>query len=46
MRRFLDRGQRLYYVHYRKTEHFRDKDHPLPEITPCFRLSWESAVND
>jgi tRNA (guanine-N7-)-methyltransferase len=46
MRRFLDRGQRLYYLHYRKAHGFRDEDHPLPEITPCFRLHWDRAAND
>ncbi|NIQ93059.1 MAG: tRNA (guanosine(46)-N7)-methyltransferase TrmB [Desulfuromonadales bacterium] len=46
MRRFLDRGERLYYMHYRKDADFRDEDHPPPGIPRFYSHLWDRAAND
>lgn len=46
MRRFLDRGERLYYLHYKKDADFREKDPAPPEIPKFYSLLWDKAVNE
>ncbi|MFO7981922.1 MAG: tRNA (guanosine(46)-N7)-methyltransferase TrmB [Desulfuromonadales bacterium] len=46
MRRFLDRGERLYYLHYQKDADFRENDPSPPEIPKFYSLLWGKAVNE
>lgn len=46
MRRFLERGERLHYMHYRKDADFPDEEHPPPETPRFYTRMWDRAVND
>lgn len=46
MRRFLDRGERLHYIHYRKDPDFRDEGRCPPPIPRFYSFLWDRAVND
>lgn len=46
MRRFLDKGQQIYFIHYqRDAEIDRDKL-PSPAVRRGFRVDWQKAQND
>ncbi len=46
MRRFLDLGQPIYYVHYRKQADFAVDESILPPLDKGFRIRWDSAGNE
>jgi tRNA (guanine-N7-)-methyltransferase len=46
MRRFLEQGQPIHFIHHRKREDLRLEALPLPLIGPGFRLRWSSAGNE
>jgi tRNA (guanine-N7-)-methyltransferase len=45
MRRFLDRGEPIHFVHGHKREECRADESLLPPIRPDFRLAWSLAGN-
>jgi len=45
MRRFLDRGQPIHFIHYRKSGDFPAEAAPLPSIDRGFRVHWSRAQN-
>jgi tRNA (guanine-N7-)-methyltransferase len=46
MRRFLEKGQPIHFIHHRKREDLRLETLPLPAIGPGFRVRWSSAGNE
>jgi len=46
MRRFLDRGQHIYYVHYRKQPDWSAPTTLPPDIQRGFRVRWSDADHD
>ena len=46
MRRFLEQGQPIHFIHHRKREDLRPEALPLPAIGPGFRVRWSSAGNE
>jgi tRNA (guanine-N7-)-methyltransferase len=45
MRRFLDQGQPIHFVHFVRDARFRTDDTLLPELRPGFRMTWSEAGN-
>jgi tRNA (guanine-N7-)-methyltransferase len=45
MRRFLDQGQPIHFIHYRKKEGCADAV-PLPAVAQGFRVRWNRAENE
>ncbi|OHB31439.1 MAG: tRNA (guanosine(46)-N7)-methyltransferase TrmB [Desulfuromonadaceae bacterium GWC2_58_13] len=46
MRRFLQKGQDIYFVHYRKKARVRPEALLRPAIDPGFRVRWSRAENE
>ena len=46
MRRFLDQGKPLHFLHFRKREEVPADALRLPPISPGFRLAWSNAANE
>jgi len=46
MQRFLDRGQHIYFIHYRRDAAVPRHDLPVPELQRGFRVAWQMAEND
>jgi len=46
MRRFLDKGQNINFLHWRKGENVTLADIPHPEINPGFRVAWQRVENE
>ena len=46
MQRFLDRGQPIYFMHYRRNHELAPDELPAVEIRPGFRSRWERAGNE
>lgn len=46
MQRFLDRGQPLYFIHYRRDAAIPRRELPAPEVARGFRIAWQKAEND
>jgi len=46
MQRFLDLGQPIYFMHYRRDKELQLEKLPEPDIRPGFRVRWERAGNE
>ena len=46
MQRFLDRGQQIYYIHYRRDEAVPIEELPTAEASRGYRASWQKVEND
>jgi tRNA (guanine-N7-)-methyltransferase len=46
MRRFLEQGQPIHFIHYRREDGARIEAIPLPAIAPGFRVRWSRAENE
>lgn len=46
MRRFLERGQPIHFIHYRKKHGLCIDAIPLPTVDPGFRVHWDRAENE
>jgi tRNA (guanine-N7-)-methyltransferase len=46
MQRFLERGQPIYFMHYRRQPGLQLKEIPAPEIHPGFRSRWGKVGNE
>ena len=46
MQRFLDRGQPIYFMHYRRDRHIISADLPEPDIQAGFRTRWGRVANE
>jgi tRNA (guanine-N7-)-methyltransferase len=46
MQRFLDRGQPIYYIHYRRDPSVSRDELPSPTLHRGFRVDWQKAEND
>jgi tRNA (guanine-N7-)-methyltransferase len=45
MQRFLDRGQKIYYIHYHRDGNVLPEDLPTPQTQRGFRSPWQRAEN-
>jgi len=46
MRRFLEKGQPIYFVHYQKLENYDGPPLLMPIVNPGFRTPWSTAAHD
>lgn len=46
MQRFLDRGQKIYFIHYQRDKAISRHELPTPAIQRGFRFDWQKAQND
>ena len=46
MQRFLDRGQKIYFIHYQRDGSISRHDLPTPARQRGFRFDWQKAQND
>ncbi len=46
MRRFLEKGQEIYFIHHRKAAQIRSEALQRPAIDPGFRVRWSRAENE
>ena len=46
MQRFLDRGQKIYFIHYQRDMAVSRHNLPIPEVQRGFRIRWQMAEND
>lgn len=45
MQRFLDRGQNIYYIHYKRDQCVPIEELPVPQIRRGYRTAWQKAEN-
>lgn len=46
MQRFLDKGQQIYFIHYRRDALMSRSELPLPAAQRGYRVDWKKAEND